>query len=82
MKNSTLSPTIQKNYSYNEEEAIFEQVLHNKALSFMEECEERNPQLEIMSLDEFLCEYRELLTEREREEGNLILEAFSLVCFA
>jgi len=38
-----------------------------------------NPQLETMSLDEFLCEYRELLTERERERGNLILEAFSLV---
>ena len=63
----------------NENESVFEQVLHNKALSFMEECEERNPQLETMSLDEFLCEYRELLTERERERGNLILEAFSLV---
>jgi|TARA_R110000744_G_scaffold27083_10_gene66334 hypothetical protein len=63
----------------NENESVFEQVLHNKALLFMEECEERNPQLETMSLDEFLCEYRELLTERERERGNLILEAFSLV---
>jgi hypothetical protein len=67
--------------SYNEEEEIFAQVLHNKAVQFMEECEERNPQLETMSLDEFLCEYRELLTERELERGELILEAFSLIHF-
>jgi hypothetical protein len=65
----------------NEKETIFEEVLHNKALSFMEECEERNPQLEVMSLDEFLCQHRELLTERERERGELILEAFSLIHF-
>lgn len=65
--------------TYNEEEAIFEQVLHNKAVQFMEECEERNPKLESKSLDEFLSDYNELLTDKEREEGQLILYAFSLV---
>ena len=65
--------------TYNERESIFEDVLHDKAIQFMEECEERNPKLQSKSLDEFLSEYRDLLTKDELEKGYFILEAFGLI---
>lgn len=65
--------------TYNERERIFEEVLHDKADQFMEEMEEKYPNLQPMSLDEFLSDYRDLLTKRELERGYFILEAFSLV---
>lgn len=65
--------------TYNERERIFEEVLHDKADQFMEEMEEKYPNLQPMSLDEFLSDYRDLLTKCELERGYFILEAFSLV---
>ena len=68
--------------TYNEQERIFENVLHDKAVQFMDEIEEKHPNLEQMSLDEFMCEYKSLLTLEELQKGNLILEAFNLIEYA
>jgi len=46
--------------------------LHQLAIEFMEQF----PNKEELSLDEFLIEYREELTEEQYQLGNYILELF------
>ncbi len=46
--------------------------LHNIALLFMQQF----PELELMSLDEFLYEYETVLTPIQLELGNAILKQF------
>ena len=46
--------------------------LHQLAIEFMEQF----PNNEELSLDEFLIEYREELTEEQYQLGNYILELF------
>lgn len=49
----------------------FEMRLHDEARQFME----TRPDLRIMSLDEWLVEHREALSEEERKTGAAILDA-------
>lgn len=53
----------------------FEKDMHKLALLFMEQF----PQLDEMSLDEFLYEYHILLTEEQNELGHHILDMFNYV---
>ena len=49
-----------------------EEYLHELACKFMDQF----PNKQELSLDEFLIEYHEELTEEQRELGNYILELF------
>jgi hypothetical protein len=53
----------------------FEKDMHKLALLFMEQF----PQLDEMSLDEFLYEYHIFLTEEQNKLGHHILDMFNYV---